>query len=178
MESINREQLAAMVRAATEDVFGTMLGVPVECLPCYDSNSECQSFDGVIALVGLAGTWTGAGQISCSSVLACRLSGALLASEYAAVNEDVLDAMSEITNMIIGNVKSSLEDRLGPMGLSIPTVIFGRNYQARSSGVSQWTVAPFRCDTESFEVRIALVPNTKAECVRGASHAPELHEVC
>ena len=57
----------------------------------------------------------------------------LLITEYAAINEDVLDSVAEVTNMIIGNVKTALEDRLGAMGLSTPTVIYGRNFQTRSA---------------------------------------------
>ena len=41
----------------------------------------------------------------------------------------MLDAVAEVTNMIIGNVKTVLESRLGAMGLSTPTVIYGRNFQ-------------------------------------------------
>ena len=75
-----------------------------------------------------------------------RISGALLMQEYSAVDEDVLDAIGEVTNMVLGNVKTALEEELGPMGLSIPTVIYGRNFTTRSVGKSQWTVVPFDCD--------------------------------
>lgn len=162
-----QDELVTMIRVATSEVFTTMLGVPIEAAPHSVEADAIQPVDGVVALVGLAGSWVGAGRISCSAALACRLSGALLASEYHAVNEDVLDAMAELTNMIIGNVKSNLEEELGPMGLSIPTVIFGRNYQARSSGVKEWVVIPFHCDGDALDIRLALVPNERAEFHRG-----------
>jgi chemotaxis protein CheX len=76
------------------------------------------------------------------------------------VNEDVLDAVAEVSNMIIGNVKTFLEDRLGSMALSIPTVVFGRNYQTRSAHVLQWTVVPFRSGGEIMEVRFCLMPGS------------------
>ncbi len=158
MDTLNQDKLVSTIRSATQDVFTTMLGIPAEIREHYLELPGSQPFDGIIGLVGLAGTWVGAGRISCSAALACRLSGALLMSEYTAVNEDVLDAMAELTNMIIGNVKSTLEEDLGPMGLSIPTVIFGRNYQARSFGVKEWTVVPFDCGTDPFDVRFALMP--------------------
>jgi chemotaxis protein CheX len=163
MQSVNDEKLVSTICGATDEVFSTMLGIPVETGPHRVEKGGSQPFDGVIALVGLAGSWVGAGRISCSAALACRLSGALLCAEYNSVNEDVLDAMAELTNMIIGNVKSTLEDELGPMGLSIPTVIFGRNYQARNSGVKQWVVIPFHCDSELLEIRFALMPDGQTE---------------
>ena len=50
--------------------------------------------------------------------------------------------------MIIGNVKTALESRLGAMGLSTPTVIYGRNFQTRRSGNQKWTVVPFALGEE------------------------------
>lgn len=163
MESINQDRLVSIIQAATDEVFSTMLGMPLTPGESHTEKSGSECFDGVVALVGLAGAWVGSGRVACSAPFACRLSSALLCSEYTAVNEDVLDAISEITNMIIGNVKSSLDDELGPMGLSIPTVIFGRNYKARSCGVHEWVVVPFHCDSERFEVKFALMPCGKTE---------------
>ena len=78
---------------------------------------------------------------------------------YDAINEDVLDAVAEVTNMIIGNVKTELEARVGPMGLSTPTVIYGRNFQTRSSGNQEWTVVPFTLDGERLCVQVCIAPN-------------------
>jgi hypothetical protein len=41
--------------------------------------------------------------------------------------------------------------------LSIPTVIFGRNYRARSTGAVDWTVVPFVSGGERMDIRICLV---------------------
>jgi chemotaxis protein CheX len=60
--------------------------------------------------------------------------------------------------MILGNVKTLLEEELGPMGLSIPTVIYGRNFTTRSVGKSEWTVVPFTCLGEKVEIQICLAP--------------------
>ena len=116
MERLTQEKLVSTIRWATEEVFTTMLSVPAIIGEPYVAQASNQPFDGLIGLVGIAGTWVGAGRISCSATLACRLSGALLMSEYSAVNEDVLDAMAELTNMIIGNVKSTLEENVVEVG--------------------------------------------------------------
>lgn len=157
-DSIQREQIVAAVRSATEDVFSTMLNLPLAAEDPRAESAEPRSFDGVVALVGVAGSWTGSGRISCTARFACQLAGALLMSSYEAVNEDVLDAVAEVANMIIGNVKTVFEERLGPLGLSVPTVIFGRNYQTRSAGGQDWMVVPFRSGEEQVEVRFCLMP--------------------
>lgn len=166
------ERLVEIMRSATEEVFSMMLGLPIEAGTAYIQTADDESFDGVVGLIGLAGTWVGAGRISCTAPFACHLSTALLASEYTAVNEDVLDAMAELTNMIIGSVKSRLEEECGPMGLSIPTVIFGRNYKARTAG-GAWTVLPFMSGEERLDVKVCLVSGAAA-----GSHRidPALHQ--
>ena len=94
-------------------------------------------------------------------------------AEYTSVNEDVLDAIAEITNMIIGNVKTLLEVDLGPMGLSIPTVIFGRNFASRTAGTFEWSVVPFVLDGEKIHIQICLAP--QKDCVRPRPHV-NMHE--
>ncbi|HYP08368.1 MAG TPA: hypothetical protein VER03_19195, partial [Bryobacteraceae bacterium] len=44
----------------------------------------------------------------------------------------------------------------GPMGLSIPTVIYGRNFSSRAVGKQEWTVVPFDCEGERLEVQLCL----------------------
>ena len=73
-----------------------------------------------------------------------------------AVDEEVLDAMAELTNMIIGNVKNELERELGPLGLSIPTVVFGRNFRARTAVSGEWSVVSFDWEGEELMVRVCL----------------------
>ena len=38
--------------------------------------------------------------------------------------------MAELTNMIVGGVKKDIEPDLGPLGLGIPTVVYGKNLKA------------------------------------------------
>ena len=82
-----------------------------------------------------------------------------LQEEYSAVTEDVLDTVAEVTNMVVGNVKTHLENRLGAMGLSTPTVIYGRNFQTRGARNQEWTVVPFSLDGERMCIQICVVPN-------------------
>jgi chemotaxis protein CheX len=158
IDRISSEEIAAAIRTASQELFSTMLQLPLEDSPFYDETSEPESIDGVVALVGIAGSWTGTGRIACSPHFACRLAGALLMQPYESVNEDVLDAVAEVSNMIIGSVKTIFEEKLGPLALSIPTVIFGRNYRTRSSGVPKWTVVPFRTDGDTWNISFCVIP--------------------
>jgi chemotaxis protein CheX len=151
-------ELAGFITTASTDVFSMMLGVDMVSTESFVQTTATAPAAGVVSLVGLAGDWIGTGSISCSSAMACRLSSLMLMAEYSSINEEVLDAIAELTNMIIGNVKTSLEERLGPMGLSVPTVIFGKNFQTRNASSHEWVVVPFRYEGECLHVQLCLQP--------------------
>ena len=168
-ENIQDAKIVEMARAATQEVFQTMLSMDVEPLEAYTEQGASESFDGIVSLLGIAGAWTGTGSIYCGSELAMQVASTMFLSEEISVNQEVLDAMAELANMIVGNVKSMLEGELGALGLSIPTVIYGRNYRALSGGNRQRIVIPFQCNGHRFEVKICLVKQMNSG-LAGARH--------
>jgi chemotaxis protein CheX len=143
-------------------VFSTMLGVEIRCGESSVENNMPEANDGVVSFIGLAGSWAGTGSLSCSPVLACRICASMLMCEATAVNEEVLDTVAELTNMIVGSVKTDLEQHLGPLGLSIPTVVYGRNFKAKSAGSTEWIVVRFHWDDETLTVKLCLEPKERA----------------
>ncbi|MGO9241259.1 MAG: chemotaxis protein CheX [Bryobacteraceae bacterium] len=167
---MTHENKVAAVREAAHNVFETMLGRQLlDREPTCEADSPVH-MEGVVALIGLAGEWAGTGAFRCSADMARKVSGLLLMQEFAAVDQEVLDAVGEITNMILGNVKTVFEETLGPMGLSIPTVIFGRNFMTRSVGRNEWTVVPFELDGEVFEIQVSLARQPSR---RGSGSGPQ-----
>jgi chemotaxis protein CheX len=157
------------IRSSTANVFSTMLGVELGTGSVRIDAAAAEPNDGVVSFIGIAGTWAGTGSISCSPQMACRICSQLLMTESSAVNEDVLDAVAELTNMIIGSVKTDLEGHLGPLGLSIPTVVFGRNFKTRSAGSTEWMNVTFDWDGERLLVKMCLAPNERAHVIH---HVP------
>jgi chemotaxis protein CheX len=158
---IDEKTIIEFMTTSTADVFSTMLGTEVSSESPYTDHNAPTVADGVLAFVGMAGPWAGTGVIACSAAFACRISNQLLMSDSTSVNEEVLDAVGEVANMIVGNFKTMIEEHLGPMGLSIPTVIYGRNFTSRSLGTSSWTVLPFRCGDETVTIRCCLAPSNR-----------------
>ncbi|HTB16296.1 MAG TPA: chemotaxis protein CheX [Bryobacteraceae bacterium] len=160
METVTQQDVEQAIFKASREVFETMLNLPLEIEPSVMTKViEPETFHGVVALVGVAGSWTGAGHISCSPQFAQKLAGALLMTEYNSVNEDVLDAVAEVANMIVGNVKTIFEEKLGPLGLTVPTVIYGRNYHTRSAGVKDWVLVRLRSNSDSMDINFCLMPS-------------------
>jgi len=164
-----KELIIAGVRSATMEVFSTMLGVELEPCEVAVEAGEPEANDGVVSLIGLAGPWMGTGSVTCSPELACRVCGQMLMTEVPAVNEEVLDAVAELTNMIIGGVKNRLEPNLGPLCLSIPTVVFGRNFRTKSAGTAEWIVLRFPWEGDQLVVKMCL---TQAEKFHPVLHPP------
>jgi chemotaxis protein CheX len=160
---LDQELVVQAIRAATEEVFGTMLGAAIE----FDEGGKSDSESGMMALVGLTGNWSGAGTLSCSPALGNRASEAMFMSEPAAdpgaINDEVLDAVAELTNMVVGNIKNILEHHLGPMAISIPSVIYGRNFHFRSLTGNVSASVAFRWAGEPLEVKVVLAPSSDQE---------------
>ena len=161
------------IRSATSEVFSMMLGMDVTPGNAYTASSAPTPQAGIQSFIGLTGSWVGTGSIACTPELACQAAANLLLAEYPTVNEEVLDAIAEMTNMIIGNVKTALETTLGPMGLSIPTVIFGRNFMSRTSASTEWMVVPFHIADEVVEVQLCLTPCSEADHLVRSGHSAQ-----
>lgn len=160
---MTREEMNALVvsgvHSSVENVCGTMLGCAVELGETRQIGHPLQESDGVVALIGLAGPWIGTGALTCRPELACKLAGAFLMTEYEAVNDEVLDAIAELANMVIGNLKTIIEEQVGPMGLSTPTTIFGASFTTKIGGSQEWTLIPVTvCDGELL-IQVCILPN-------------------
>jgi chemotaxis protein CheX len=175
MEVVTQLDIEQAISKAARDVFETMLMLPLAIdASMIKQKIEPETYHGVVALVGVAGSWTGTGHISCRPQFAQRLAGALLLAEYDSVNDDVLDAVAEVANMIIGNVKTILEEKLGPLGLTVPTVIYGRNYHTRSAGVKDWVLVRLHSGDETMDINFCLMPSRIHPHL---AHRPELQTV-
>ncbi len=157
------ERLAALLTNATTEVFATMLDMPLTAGEARRRQHDLsEHFNGVIAVVGLAGEWMGSGGLSCSEEVACKIAAQLLMTEFPAVDREVIDAMGEVANIIVGNVKNELEESMGVLQLSLPTVIHGVNLNTSSGRHQEWTVVDFSGDLGSFSVHLSLQRNTTA----------------
>lgn len=158
MPAVSCESLCQIMRRHTENVCQTMAGVSVSLLDDQNARLTPDACGAVMSLVGMTGAWKGTGAIACSGDLARRLCGKLLMTEFAEVDAEVLDAMGEFANMIIGNVKEDIAQELGPFALSTPTVIHGDAMHTRDGRGDLRARVLFACEGDVLEVRISLSP--------------------
>jgi chemotaxis protein CheX len=156
----------AMYVAAAE-VFGTMLNhEPVPHDPLVRPSIELPDA-GIVALIGLTGDWVGSVALISSAPCACWMASQFMMSEYPEVNDEALDALGEITNMIVGGFKNNLTPHTGALAMSIPAVVYGRGIRTTTSGSSEWMVFPLSCGTNKFEMVVQL--QKRKEQTAGAS---------
>lgn len=149
------ELMTEAARESTSAVFSMMVNMDITALEAFEDPNP-PAFDGVVALLAFNGAWIGSGMVCCHERLACLVSSAMLGHELKKVDDDVLDGMGEIANMVLGNVKECLESHTGALSLSIPTVLWGKNYSARSGIRAPWVVQPFQIGKDVFEVRLCM----------------------
>jgi chemotaxis protein CheX len=96
----------------------------------------------VRASVSISGEWNGTVVVACSTPLARLVTAQLLLTTDAdLVDDDVRDAVSELANVIGGNVKSVMP---GPSVLSLP-----------SSSLGEASVSPAPSDGPASSIRLA-----------------------
>ena len=167
---MQKEQIVQAIHTATTEVFSTMLSIELEVCPWHVETVAPRPSDGVMSFVGVAGPWVGSGVISCSSALACRLCSVFLMMEATEVDAEVLDAIGEIANMVVGSFKTTAESIVGPLSLSIPTTVYGKSFTSKSLGNSEWLVFPFKDGDDLFEVKIWFAPAPEASAARNTAN--------
>ena len=163
--------LEAMVieatKAAAINVFSTMLGKDLICSPLENGQTDAVSQGGVVAQISLVGAGSMTSLVCCSAEVACTIAAAMLMQACTTVDAEVLDAMAEMANMIMGNVKTDLEIHLGGvLNLSIPTVTYGQSFMVHNHN-KRWVGLPFRMDEGWFTVQLCFEPAFEARRTQG-----------
>ncbi len=113
------------------------------------------------AMVGFAGSYMGLAAIHCSETFARRVGAAMLHLDCDELtNEDVRDALGEISNMIAGHFKARLAEKnqsdAEVFDQSVPTVIIGSGYETHAVTDAPRYCVKFETDYEDFYVELAL----------------------
>ena len=108
-----------------KNAFHTMLDCEVRRgeIRLKDNHSPSGEVSGVI---GLSGKAVGTVVLNFSKSVALQAASTMLMTEATEINDDVLDAVGELTNMVAGAAKAELEEY--ELMVSLPNVITGRDH--------------------------------------------------
>ncbi len=80
----------------------------------------------------------------------------MFGEEMKEVNNEIADAVGELTNMISGQARKELEEIGKVFHGAIPSVITGKNHKLESMTKGPKIAIPFKTDTGSFTIEVAL----------------------
>jgi len=112
----------------------------------------------VSGLVGLAGE-----QLSGNMVLSfdepsiVAIVNAMIGESFSSLNEQVTDAVGELTNMVGGNIKTELFQKAPLFDISVPSVYIGDDLQRRTVSDDLCFHVPFTVGEEAFSVEFLMV---------------------
>ncbi len=142
---------------AVDSVFNTMLSVRPKRNGVKVSNEQSDT-PSLTSLVGLSGQVSGVVALRFPPETALSLAGRMLGTELPKVNEEVVDAISELVNMVAGSAKAKF-DHDPPLELGLPTVVEGAGYKLKYPSKSVWLEVAFTSDAGAFSMEVTYNPN-------------------
>jgi len=138
-------------------VFQTMLGVN----PKRNTVKVCTGDNGnerVTSLIGISGRMHGCVALSFPPQTALRLAGRMLGTDMKEINEEVIDAISELVNIVAGKAKAKFNTD-PPLQLGLPTVVHGSAYRLKYPSRSVWLEVSFSSEAGDFSMEVTYSPD-------------------
>lgn len=155
------QDMGRCITKATGEVFRTMMGLRVSAGAVTVEKAQMRKAE-VIGSIGVAGFLTGSISLFLPRTLADKAVASLLMMEPSELtDEDVVDAIGELTNMVGGSIKTELFQKAPLFDISIPSVYVGDDLQRRTVSDDLCFHAPFSIDGMEFSVEFLMV--TKRE---------------
>ncbi len=156
---MNADYINPFIESAVS-VFEMMLGCQVKRTGAKVCESFAPQFD-ITGIIGLSGRATGDVVISFERELALLATEALIGEKPTDLSADVIDTIGELTNMIAGNAKASMEEL--ELKLALPTVIVGKNHTIRFPSKVRPIALAFESDMGYFNIEVGLMESACVE---------------
>jgi chemotaxis protein CheX len=109
----------------SKEVFETMVFMALEEV---EDAADCCEDVGLLGSITFKGSLEGCLSIRCGMDCARTIAANMLGTDPSGdlAENDVYDAIGEVANMVMGAIKSRVQDEIGSMEVSIPSVVQGR----------------------------------------------------
>ena len=143
--------------SATKNVLETMCQTAVTAQKPYLKENTC-SFGDVSGIVGMASdTVTGCMVLSFTESCILQIVAKMLYEDpKSTIDEDIIDAVGELTNMICGGARAQLAKLNSQFDLATPTMIKGKGVEISYFSEAPTIVIPFSTDDGGFVVEANL----------------------
>ena len=134
----------------TSTAFELMLGLEIQ--RNHHPLQQVRTVQYVTGCVHISGAWGGSMTVACTEHLARKATAIMFASEEAAVSdEEIQDAVGELSNIIAGNIKGLYD---GNCSVSLPVVVSGVDYDLRVPGTTLVGQYVYDCLDQSLVITI------------------------
>jgi chemotaxis protein CheX len=142
------------------DNFATMFGCEVSLGEPQTKSNMHQTRD-ITGIIGLTGKADGNIVVSLDREVALSLTEAMLGQRPECIDENVIDAVGETVNIVVGQAKSQLNDLSLNMG--IPTVVTGKGQCIRFTGQSDPIWFAFHSTWGKIDMCVGLTAHSVRE---------------
>lgn len=140
---------------ATLNVLETMAFVKAESGKPYLKNDDIAQGD-VSGVIGFTGEANGTLSITFDELCILKIVSSMFGEEMTEINEEIADAVGELTNMISGQARKELEEVGKKYQAAIPTVITGKNHKLETKTQGPKIAIPFKTEFGSFTIEVCL----------------------
>ncbi len=141
--------------AATINVLKTMAGIePKPGKPFLKKDSK--ALGDVSAIIGITGAAQGAMVLTFTESCIKAVTSKLLGIECSEINDEVKDAVGELTNMICGDARRRLSEDGITLQAGIPSVVAGKDHQVTHIANGPKLAMPFETQAGSFTVEVSF----------------------
>jgi len=141
--------------SATLNVLETMAFTKAEAGKPYLKKDQIASGD-VSGVIGLTGEVSGTFSVSYTEKSILAIVSNMLGEEIREINEEIKDAVGEITNMIAGQARQELDQLGRSLQAAIPTVIMGKNHTVTHVTAYPIIAIPFSTSNGGFTIEVCF----------------------
>ncbi len=111
----------------------------------------------ITGIIGLTGEQNGSLAVSFSESCALKIVENMMGEKYDKLNEEVADAVGELTNMISGDARAQLQKLGFNFSAAIPTIVRGKDHSIRHIPQGGTTLMiPFTTDNGDFYIEASF----------------------
>jgi chemotaxis protein CheX len=140
---------------ATLNVLETMAFIKSEAQKPYLKKENVAKGD-VSGIVGFTGDTDCTVFITFDESCIVKIVSNMLGEQINEINDEIKDAVGELTNMISGQARKELEEMGKLFQGGIPSVVSGKNHELMPLTKGPRIAIPFKTDFGSFTIEVAL----------------------
>ncbi len=143
------------ILSAVLNVLSTMAGIEARPGKPYLNKNRTAPHD-ITGLVGIQGHAAGVISVSLSEKLVLKVVGNMLYEQFDEINEDIKDAVGELTNMISGQARRILSESGMSFKAGTPGVVMGKGEPLAHIPSAPVLAVPFTCTEGELVVEISI----------------------